>query len=282
MIDPAVIAADVAAALAEDIGAGDLFAAINPSSDRVTSAALTTREEGVFCGQPWFEQSFRQLDSAASFRWMVRDGEAFAGSAKTPARLCEISVKSGALLSAERVALNFIQTLSATATAAARLKQRLVDFPKVVVLDTRKTLPKLRHAQKYAAGVGGATNHRMGLYDSLLIKENHILAGGGIDKLTRLAVARFGKDTVQVEVENIDELARGVAAGARCVLLDNFPIEAIAAAVNRYGNDVCLEASGNITEENIVAIARTGVHRISVGGITKNIRAVDFSLRVEN
>ena len=263
---------DVRAALAEDIGNGDVTAAL--IEDKQTAARLICREAAILCGTAWFEECFRQL-ATVTFDRHVADGE-WVKDGDT------VSVLRGpvrALLSAERSAINFMQTLSATATAAARWRQLAGDA--VLVVDTRKTLPLLRQAQKYAVRVGGAKNHRMGLYDEILIKENHISSGGGIIAVLSAAFAQMDKQWVQIEVQNMDELQQAIAAGACRILLDNFSVPLLKQAVvmaQTASDHIELEASGNINEQNIAAVAATGVARISVGAITKNIQAIDFSL----
>ena len=266
---------DAAAALAEDIGDGDLSAGLIDDAIKL-SGVLYARAAAVLCGQAWFEACFLHLDNAATFNWQAAEGD----DINSNDVLCEVKADAKALLSGERSALNFLQTLSATATVARRLQRLAGD---VVVVDTRKTLPKLRVAQKYATRAGGAHNHRQGLFDEILIKENHIAAAGGIEN----AIARAYKITtarhIQIEARDEQELYRALAAGARRILLDNFSIPALQKAVKQAREQmptVELEASGGVSEDNIVAIAATGVDRISVGELTKNIRAIDFSFLI--
>lgn len=258
-------------ALAEDVGEGDLTAALIPASATAT-AAVIARENAVLCGREWFDCVFAELDSAVNVRWHRLDGESIS-AAET---LCELSGPARAMLTGERTALNFLQLLSGTATAT-RAHADAVEGTGARVLDTRKTVPGLRLAQKYAVRCGGGTNHRIGLFDALLIKENHIMAAGSID-----AAVRAGKATgkpVEVEVEDLDGLRQAMAAGADRVLLDNFGLEAMREAVAVADGQIELEASGNVDLESIREIAGTGVDFISVGAITKNVKAVDLSMR---
>ena len=267
---------DVAAALAEDVGSGDASALLLPES-KAARATVVCRQEAVLCGQAWFEACFRKLDPLVKITWPVREGEHVAKGAL----VCRIEGKARALVSAERSALNFLQVLSGVATAT----RRLVDAAKgtrAKIVDTRKTLPGLRIAQKYAVRVGGGANHRMGLYDAILIKENHIAAAGGI--APAMAAARKNAAPgvwLQIEVENLDQLKEALAAGATMILLDNMSLEQMGEAVNIAGERAQLEASGGITVANVRAIAETGVHRISSGSLTKDVKAVDFSMRFE-
>lgn len=269
------IEANVSAALAEDLGSGDLTALLIPA-DRRAVATLVTREDAILCGLPWFEACFRRLDDSVGFRWKAREGAAVAAGSV----LCEIEGLARALLSAERPALNFLQTLSAVATATRRYVEA-VRGTRAVIMDTRKTLPGLRIAEKYAVRVGGGVNQRVGLFDGILIKENHIAAAGGIREV--LAAARRLAPPgvpVQIEVENLAELEQAIEAGARLILLDNFSLEDLRTAVRMTAGRAALEASGGITLDNVRAVAETGVDRISVGSLTKNVRAVDLSLRI--
>lgn len=269
------IEANVAAALAEDIGAGDLTAQLIPA-DRQAQATLITRQDTVLCGTPWFEACFRRLDPAIQIRWHVREGE----TAVAGATLCEIAGNARAILSAERPALNFLQLLSATATVTRRHVEAITGT-KAAIMDTRKTLPGLRIAQKYAVKVGGGANQRIGLFDGILIKENHIAAAGGIGQVMAAAkkLAPPGV-SIQIEVESLDELQQALDAGATLILLDNFSVEQMREAVKLSAGRAQLEASGGITFEELRAIAETGVDRISIGGLTKHVQAVDLSLRI--
>ena len=233
------------------------------------------RQDAVVCGQPWFDACFRKLDPKVEIQWAVAEGSrVHAGTA-----VCSLRGKARALLAAERSALNFLQTLSAVATATRRLVDAAAGT-RAKIVDTRKTLPGLRVAQKYAVRTGGGANHRMGLYDAMLIKENHIAAAGGI----RQALAAARKNAApgvwtQIEVENLDQLREALAAGATLILLDNMSPAQMHEAVRIAGDRAELEASGGITLENVRAIAETGVHRISSGSLTKDVKAVDFSMR---
>lgn len=270
------IKANVAAALAEDIGSGDLTAQLIPI-DRLTRATLITREQGILCGKRWFDACFHALDPQMEIIWRAEDGD----RVQPNATLCELHGKARALLSAERPALNFLQTLSAVATTAQRYVET-VNSTQAKIMDTRKTLPGLRIAQKYAVKIGGGANQRIGLFDGILIKENHIAAAGGIQ--AALAAAQRHADagiSVQIEVESIDELQQALDAGAKLILLDNFTIEQMRDAVKFTQQRAELEASGGITLDNVRAIAETGVTRISIGSLTKNVRALDLSLRIQ-
>lgn len=271
----AAIEANVTAALAEDLGPGDLTANLIPPGRRA-AATLITREDAVLCGIPWFEACFRRLDPEVAIRWKTGEG----ARVQAGALLCELEGEARALLSAERCALNFLQTLSGTATVTRRYVDAVAGTG-AVIMDTRKTLPGLRIAQKYAVRVGGGENQRVGLFDGILIKENHIAAAGGIAPVmaaaARLAPAGVG---IQIEVESLEELEQALAAGATLILLDNFSLEQMRRAVELTRGRARLEASGGITLEQVRHIAETGVDRISVGSLTKNVRAVDLSLRV--
>jgi nicotinate-nucleotide pyrophosphorylase (carboxylating) len=267
---------NVSAALAEDVGSGDLTAPLIPSGKRVRAAVLC-RQQAVLCGQPWFEACLRHLDPSAKVSWAMAEGS------HVPAgtRVCSVEAEARALLAAERVALNFLQTLSGVATATRRYVEAIAGT-RARIVDTRKTLPGLRLAQKYAVRIGGGANHRIGLYDAMLIKENHIAAAGGI----RQAVTRARKlekkgDWIQVEVENLDQLREALDAGATMILLDNMNVDRMREAVTISAGRAELEASGGITLENARAIAETGVDRMSVGSLTKDVQATDFSMRFE-
>jgi nicotinate-nucleotide pyrophosphorylase (carboxylating) len=275
---PADLAQQVAAALAEDIGAGDLSAALIPA-ERQGVATVITREAAVICGIPYVEEVFRQIDAGVSLSWRVTEG----GSAQPDQILFTVEGPARALLTGERTALNFLQLLSATASAA-HAYALLLQGTKCRLLDTRKTIPGLRTAQKYAVRVGGGTNHRLGLFDGILIKENHIMAAGSIANAVATGKHSPRKVPVEVEVENLDQLEQAIAARADIALLDNFslPLMREAVAMNAGSpNPLKLEASGGITHESIREIAETGVDFISVGSITKNVRAVDLSMRFE-
>jgi nicotinate-nucleotide pyrophosphorylase (carboxylating) len=265
---------NIEAALAEDIGSGDLTAQLIPP-DQAARASIISREAAVLCGTAWFEACFRRLDAKVKIKWFAHDGEAIAAGQT----LAEIEGNARALLSAERPALNFLQTLSATATAT-RLYVEAVKGTRARIMDTRKTLPGLRLAQKYAVKCGGGENQRAGLYDGILIKENHIMAAGSIREVLAQAAKIVPPGvSIQIEVESLEELEQALEAGARLVLLDNFSLEQMREAVKTAGNRAELEASGGITLEAVRAVAETGVHRISVGSLTKDIKAVDLSMR---
>ncbi|KAF0163190.1 MAG: nicotinate-nucleotide pyrophosphorylase (carboxylating) [Rhodocyclaceae bacterium] len=265
---------NVLAALVEDIGGGDLTALLT-SATRRSQGTVRSREDAVLAGSAWFDACFRRLDPLAVIRWHARDGEPIAAGQT----LCEIEASTRALLTAERAALNFLQLLSATATAT-RLYVDAVAGTGARIVDTRKTLPGLRLAQKYAVTCGGGVNHRLGLYDGILIKENHIMAAGGVT--AALAQAReIGRDDVfiQIEVETLEQLAEALDANATMILLDNMGLEQMHQAVGLTAGRAELEASGGVSLETVRAIADTGVDRISVGSLTKNVRAIDLSLR---
>lgn len=274
--DPAQVAADVARALAEDIGGGDVTAALLPAGE-LGAMQLCCREAAVLAGRDWFAGCFRALDPAVSLHWSAAaaDGDHVAAGDI----LCRIDGNLRALLGAERSALNFLQTLSATATTAARYVGAVAGT-RAVILDTRKTLPGLRQAQKYAVRCGGAHNHRIGLFDAVLIKENHIVAAGGIAAAIATARRLQPQLLVQVEVENADELEQALAAGPDRIMLDDFDLDGIAAAVHRVAGRMPLEVSGGVNLACVRAIAETGVDFISIGALTKHVRAIDLSLRL--
>ena len=272
------ISRNVDAALQEDIGAGDLTASLVPG-DRQATATVISREAGVLCGQAWFDQCILRLDPKATIKWQLADGERI-----TPNQLlCEIEANGRALLSAERSALNFLQLLSAVASKA-RIYADEIAGTKAQVVDTRKTLPGLRIAQKFAVRCGGGGNHRLALWDAILIKENHIHAAGGITQAMAAAqeAAASAADRckfIQIEVESLAELETALAAGAKMVLLDNFTLEMMRQAVSLNAGRAILESSGNVSLETIRSIAETGVDRISVGALTKDVKALDLSMR---
>ncbi|WP_374563247.1 carboxylating nicotinate-nucleotide diphosphorylase [Nitrosomonas sp.] len=272
------IRVNVQRALQEDIGSGDLTASLIPVG-KVLQATVVSRENAVVCGTQWFAACFVSLAADTEIEWFAKDGDAVQAGQE----LCKIRGNARALLTAERSALNFLQLLSAVATQTRRFADAIAGTGAVIV-DTRKTLPGLRLAQKYAVMCGGGVNHRIGLYDGVLIKENHIIAAGGIQFALMKAMAIAPPDVfVQIEVENLQELREALAAGARMVLLDNFTFAQLSEAVafTRLQADapVILEASGNITLDNVRQVAETGVDRISIGSLTKNIQAVDLSMR---
>jgi nicotinate-nucleotide pyrophosphorylase (carboxylating) len=275
---PKDVASHVAAALAEDIGSGDLTAALIPA-ERSARATVLTREAAILCGIPYVEESFRQVDARVNFTWLVAEGDGIIADQV----LFTVDGPARALLTAERCALNFLQLLSGTATSAHAYAELLAGTH-CRLLDTRKTIPGLRTAQKYAVRVGGGENHRMGLFDGILIKENHIAAAGSIALAVAAAKRGGGSIPVEVEVENLAQLEETIDAGADIALLDNFPLPAMREGVAMNSGAkrrLKLEASGGITAETIREVALTGVDFISVGSITKNVRAVDLSMRFE-
>jgi len=269
-----VTTAEIDRYLAEDVGQGDLTARIVPS-ETWANARVVTREHMVVCGRPWFDAVFVRLDPSARADWHVAEG----GEAEAGTELCRLWGPARALLTGERTALNLLQTLSGTATLA-REYARAVAGTGLKVLDTRKTLPGLRAAQKYAVRCGGCQNHRMGLDDGILIKENHILAAGSIALAVETARALNAGVMIEVEVETLDELDQALAAGAERVLLDEFSLDMMREAVARNAGRAMLEVSGNVDLRTIRAIAETGVDYASVGALTKNVRAIDLSMRI--
>jgi nicotinate-nucleotide pyrophosphorylase (carboxylating) len=274
----AEISRNVDAALAEDVGAGDLTASLVPGQRQV-KATVISREPGVLCGTAWFDACVSRLAPSARVTWHAADGDRIAANQL----LCEIDGNGRALLTAERSALNFLQLLSAVASKA-RIYADAIAGTKAQVVDTRKTLPGLRIAQKYAVRAGGGGNHRLALWDAILIKENHIHAAGGIAPAMAAAklVAEQAAERckfIQIEVENLDELEQALQAGAKMVLLDNFSLDMMRDAARINAGRAVLEASGNVTLETIRAIAETGVDRISVGALTKDVKALDLSMR---
>ena len=266
---------NVQAAIVEDVGSGDINAALIPT-EQMATAHLITRTAGVFCGQSWAEETCRQIDTSITTEWLVHDGQSVTPGdallvARGPAR---------SLLTCERIMLNFIQLLSGTATAARQYVEAISETS-AQILDTRKTVPGLRIAQKYAVGIAGAKNHRMGLFDAYLIKENHIAAAGGITQSVYAARRQNPHIKIEIEVETISQLLEAIEAAVDMALLDNFSIEGLREAVALSDGNIQLEASGGITLENVVSIAQTGVNYISVGEITKNIEPMDLSLRFE-
>jgi nicotinate-nucleotide pyrophosphorylase (carboxylating) len=275
---PADLGAQVAAALREDIGAGDVTAALVPAGQQVRGRVIV-REDAVLCGSAWVSEVFRQLDPAVQVSWQARDGDQL----RAGATVLEIAGPARPVLTGERTALNFLQLLSGTATATRRFVAALADTA-CRVLDTRKTLPGLRSAQKYAVRCGGGENHRMGLYDRVLIKENHIAAAGSIGAAIAAARRGAGSLTVEVEVESLAELEAALAAAPDIVMLDDFPVAELETAValrNARAPAVKLEASGSVTLPGVRAIAATGVDYVSVGSLTKHVHAVDLSMRLD-
>jgi nicotinate-nucleotide pyrophosphorylase (carboxylating) len=271
--DPALqsaFEANLLAAMLEDIGSGDLV----PNDTRVR-ARVIVREDAVLCGAPWFEGVMVALDQDTEIDWKYAEGDMMhAGSV-----VCTIEAAPRALLTAERAALNFLQLLSGVASATRRYVD-VVAGTQAAILDTRKTLPGLRQAQKYAVRVGGGKNQRMALFDGILIKENHIAAAGGVGKALAAAAALDSGKPVQIEVETVAQLAEALAAGATSVLLDNFELDAMREAVKVNAGRALLEASGGVNLDSVRAIAETGVDRISIGSLTKDVQATDYSLRI--
>jgi nicotinate-nucleotide pyrophosphorylase (carboxylating) len=270
----AAFESNIRAAIEEDVGAGDVTGLLVPDSKWVR-ARVVVREAAVLCGAPWFEGVMKQIDGRIRLGWRFAEGEQMGAEDE----VCTIEAPARALLTAERPALNFLQLLSGVATATRRYVE-VVRGTRATILDTRKTLPGLRLAQKYAVRVGGGQNQRLALYDGILIKENHIAAAGGIWPAIRAALALNAGVTIQVEVENLDELQQALAAGAVSVLLDNFSLDLMRDAVGLTAGRAVLEASGGINMETVRAIAETGVDRISIGSLTKDVTATDYSLRV--
>ncbi len=264
---------DVARALAEDVGSGDLTAALIPAATQA-EARIIAREPGVLAGSPWAREVFHQVDQQLVLHWHVDDGAALMPGMS----ICTITGAARGILTGERTALNFLQTLSGTATEARRYAIA-VEGTGATVIDTRKTLPGLRHAQKYAVRIGGCSNHRIGLYDFILIKENHIAAAGGVAEALTEAHARGAGVPIEIEVETLPQLEQALDAGAERILLDNFDLVGLREAVGITGGRAKLEASGGVDFEHLRAIAETGVDYISVGALTKHVHALDLSLR---
>jgi len=264
---------DIKLALAEDVGGGDISAMLIEESENL-DLNLRVREDAVLCGTAWFDEAFRQCADTTRLNWSAKDGDRVSADSL----LCEISGPARGLLTAERTALNFLQTLSGTATITRRYAERIQNTT-CRILDTRKTIPHLRRAQKYAVQCGGGINHRMGLFDAYLIKENHLAASGGIEAAVKLGRELQPDRFLEVEVENLDQLQQAIDAKADRALLDNFSIDMMKAAVELNSKRTQLEASGNITDENLLQIAETGVDFISIGALTKHLQAIDFSLR---
>ncbi len=273
----ASIPAQVRAALEEDVGSGDLTAGLVPV-DAVASARVVCRDQAVLCGQAWFTAVFQALDPRIEITWQARDGDDLAPGQT----VCLLSGPARAMLTGERCALNFLQTLSGTATTTRAYVAAIAGMH-TKLLDTRKTLPGLRLAQKYAVHCGGALNHRKGLYDAILIKENHIASAGSITTAIEAARRAAPRDIpIEVEVENLDQLRSALAAGVKQILLDNFSLGLMREAVKLVANRATLEASGGVGIEALKAIAATGVDFISVGSLTKHLHAVDLSMRVDH
>lgn len=265
---------NVAAALQEDIRDRDLTAQLIPSR-QTASASITTRQQAVICGRLWFEECFLYFDPACEMTWLVQDGEVAAENQE----VCTLHGNARALLSAERCALNFLQTLSATATLVRHYVDAVAGLS-VKIMDTRKTLPGLRMAQKYAVRTGGGHNQRIGLFDGVLIKENHIAAAGSIQAVIEHALRITAPGiSIQIEVESLAQLDEALGAGAKLILLDNFSLADMRSAVTHTANRAELEASGNINLDNVRSVAETGVDRISIGALTKDVNAIDLSMR---
>ena len=275
MISPQYVTDTVTRALLEDVGTGDLTASLIDSS-ALASATIMTREAGILCGMAFASEAFRQTDPACQLDWRLADGDSLSAGDE----LCRIQGPARALLTAERTALNFIQLLSGTATTASLYAAR-VAHTGVKLLDTRKTLPGLRLAQKYAVACGGCHNHRIGLFDAFLIKENHIAAAGSISAAISTARRAATGKLIEIEVETTEELHQALEAGADRIMLDNFSLEQLREAVKTAGGRAELEASGNVTDETLVSIAETGVDLISIGALTKHVRALDLSMRLD-
>ncbi len=273
----ALVHSQVEAALQEDIGSGDLTALLIPE-DQTAYATILAREPAIICGQPWANACFKLINHQVEIEWLVHEG----ASVEANQTLCRISGPARALLSAERCALNFLQTLSSTATETRRYVERVAGTG-AQILDTRKTIPQLRLAQKYAVSVGGGYNQRLALYDGILIKENHITAAGSIQQVMQQALLLATEKSIQIEVENLAQLSEALTAGATSILLDNFSNDQLREAVkmnHAAGKKALLEASGNINLNNVREVADTGVDRISIGALTKNIKALDLSMRI--
>lgn len=271
---PSDLALTVQHALEEDIGSGDLTSQLLPQ-DKSSSAKVICRENAIMCGIPWFNEVYRQLDSGFHITWHVSDGDLLTKDTL----ICDLNGSARTMVTGERTALNFIQMLSATATVTNEYVQ-LIKGTKTQLLDTRKTIPGLRMAQKYAVVCGGGKNHRMGLYDAILIKENHISVSGGIANAHKSALQIH--DNVEIEVETLEELQQALDVGAKQILLDNFDLDMMRLAVKQSAGQSKLEVSGGVTRETIKSFADTGVDYISVGALTKNLRAIDFSMRIES
>lgn len=261
-------------ALEEDIRDGDITAMLIPEDNRA-EAKVITREQAIVCGQPWVDEVFRQLDPEVEIKWLVKDGD----EVQPEQTLFKLKGLARSLLTGERTALNFLQTLSGTATTS-RQYSKLVEGTDIKILDTRKTIPGLRLAQKYAVTVGGCHNHRIGLYDAFLIKENHIAACGGINAAVGKAREITPDKPVEVEVESLKELQQAIDAGADIVMLDNFDAKSIEAAVEANRGRAKLEVSGNLEAGNLTQKAITGIHYLSSGSLTKHCQAIDFSMRL--
>ena len=272
---PVDIAKLVTFCLQEDVGTGDITAELIPI-DKTISAKLISKDNGIFCGRPWADEVFRQVDSSLTVKWNIEEGVKLSPNQT----LAQIAGSARGILTAERTVLNFLQTLSAVSTMS-QYYASLVKHTSVKLLDTRKTLPSLRSAQKYAVRIGGCFNHRMGLFDAFLIKENHIVACGGIDAAVSKAKALCPNKPVEIEVQNLNELELAISAEADIVMLDNFECNNILKAVKLNDGRLKLEASGGVEADMLASIAETGVDYISLGALTKNCQAIDLSLLIE-
>jgi len=273
---PTDIEAVVRSALAEDIGSGDITAGLVPANKKVT-ARIISREGGVLCGAPWVTEVFSQLDDSIVIHWQLEDSDSF----EPEQIIAELTGPARAIMTGERTALNFLQLLSGTASYTRGVVARIIHTP-TELLDTRKTLPGLRTAQKYAVRIGGGHNHRMGLFDAYLIKENHIATFGGISEIISTARTLMPGKSVEIEVQNLEQLREALAAGADTILLDNFDITDLQEAVAINQGRSKLEASGGIDQDLLVKIAETGVDYISIGALTKHCRAIDLSLLIQH
>jgi nicotinate-nucleotide pyrophosphorylase (carboxylating) len=270
----AALARNVGDALAEDVGSGDHTGRLVPEGER-RDARIIVREDAVLCGVPWFDEVMRRVDPEIAVRWHYREGDMM----KADTTVCELRGPARALLTAERNGLNFLQMLSGVATATRRFVDAVAGT-RARILDTRKTLPGLRLAQKYAVRVGGGTNHRLALYDGILIKENHIAAAGGVGPAMDAALALDAGVSIQIEVETLAQLDEALTHGAQSILLDNFSFDAMRDAVRLTAGRAVLEVSGGVNLDTVRTIAETGVDRISIGSLTKDVRATDYSMRI--
>ncbi|RBP84548.1 carboxylating nicotinate-nucleotide diphosphorylase [Marinomonas rhizomae] len=268
------IQSQVAFALKEDIGSGDITAQLIPDDQEIT-ATVISRESAVLCGQAWVNEVFAQLDNRVHLTWHNNEGDTLESNKP----FLTIKGHARTILTGERTALNFLQALSYTATVTRQYSEIVSDTP-LTILDTRKTLPGMRQAQKYAVTIGGGKNHRMGLYDAFLIKENHIMAAGSIANAVSMAQKIAPGKTIEVETESLEEVAMAVSAGADIIMLDNFSYEDMSKAVTDFKGQVKFEASGNMDKDRLIKVAETGVDFVSIGALTKHIQAIDLSLRV--
>jgi nicotinate-nucleotide pyrophosphorylase (carboxylating) len=273
-VNPLSIERDVRRALQEDLGSGDVTADLLPEG-RAARARVITRQPAIICGQAWFDACFHLVDADVSVEWLVAEGDRVSAGQT----LCHVAGRARALVSAERSALNFLQTLSATATTTATYVEA-IRGTRTRILDTRKTLPGLREAQKYAVRTGGGENHRMGLHDAILLKENHILAAGSLTSAVTLARKLHPAILLEVEVETFGELREALSAGVDRIMLDEFELEELVQAVAEVDGRVPLEVSGGVGIERVRAIAETGVDYISIGALTKHVQAIDLSMRI--